>query len=122
MSPTQLRSEHVTDSCNAAEACEDPDWDMLACGGKKRAGQGASPAARRRRTSDVSFLSVSAASDEDEDEEGSADAEGEHDFFCWCLNACLHAVTLQSVSPHCRSLRSGLCQAHDAKSTGLQHA
>ncbi|KAK9844653.1 hypothetical protein WJX74_005184 [Apatococcus lobatus] len=54
----------------------DPDWDMLACGGsKKRGGQGASPAAQRRRTSDVSFLSISAASDADEEEEDSAEAE-----------------------------------------------
>lgn len=61
----------------ATEGCEDPDWDMLACGGsRKRGGQGASPAALRRRTSDVSFLSVSAVSDEDEDEEDSAQVEG----------------------------------------------
>ena len=51
---------------NAAEGCRDPDWDMLACGGKKREAQGASSAARRRRTSDISFLSMSEASDADE--------------------------------------------------------
>ena len=50
-----------------AEACQDPDWDMLACGGKKRPGEGASPAARRRRTSDISFLSVSDAISDAED-------------------------------------------------------
>ncbi len=62
--------------CGATEGCPDPDWDTLGCGSKKRGAQGLSSAAQRRRTSNVSFLSVSAASDEDEDEEAAAEAEG----------------------------------------------